>query len=82
MSAWSQLISFSMALLIYLSLLLSSSPQTNEIVGKKTAGAVRAGMSVMACIGEQLAERESGATMEVCAAQVKKNEQTRLPASP
>lgn len=44
--------------------------ETNEVVGKKTAVAVAAGMSVIACIGEKLEHRESGKTMEVCAAQL------------
>lgn len=44
--------------------------ETNEVVGKKTAAAVAAGLSVIACIGEQLAERENGTTMTVCAAQL------------
>lgn len=44
--------------------------ETNEIVGQKTAGAIAEGMTVMACIGEQLAERENGTTMVVCAAQL------------
>lgn len=44
--------------------------ETNELVAKKTAVAVKAGLNVMACIGEQLAERENGTTMDVCAAQL------------
>lgn len=44
--------------------------ETNELVGKKTAAAVKEGMFVMACIGEQLVERENGITMVVCAAQL------------
>jgi len=44
--------------------------ETSELVGRKTAVAVHAGMSVIACIGEQLADRESGATMNVCAEQL------------
>jgi triosephosphate isomerase len=44
--------------------------ETNEVVGSKTKNAIDAGMSVMACIGEQLADRESGKTMEVCSAQL------------
>lgn len=44
--------------------------ETNELVGRKTAVAVQAGMSVIACIGEQLADRENGTTMEVCSAQL------------
>jgi triosephosphate isomerase len=44
--------------------------ETNELVGRKTAVAVRAGLSVIACIGEQLADRESGATLAVVSAQL------------
>lgn len=44
--------------------------ETNELVGRKTAVALKAGLSVMACIGEQLSERENGTTMVVCAAQL------------
>ncbi len=39
--------------------------ETSELVGRKTAVAVRAGMSVIACIGEQLADRENGSTLVV-----------------
>lgn len=41
--------------------------ETSDVVGRKTAAALAAGLSVIACIGEQLADRESGKTMEVCA---------------
>lgn len=44
--------------------------ETDDVVGKKTAVAIAAGLSVIACIGEQLAERESGNTMNVCARQL------------
>ncbi len=44
--------------------------ESSEVVAKKTAVAVQAGLSVIACIGEQLAERENGTTMDVCAAQL------------
>lgn len=44
--------------------------ETSEVVAKKTAVALQAGLSVIACIGEQLAERENGTTMDVCAAQL------------
>lgn len=43
---------------------------TDEIVGKKTKIALDNGLSVMACIGEMLAERESGKTMQVCTTQL------------
>lgn len=44
--------------------------ETNSVVGVKTKNALDCGMSVIACIGEQLAERENGTTMDVCAAQL------------
>jgi triosephosphate isomerase len=44
--------------------------ESNEIVGRKTALALTAGLSVIACIGEQLADRESGNTMNICSAQL------------
>lgn len=44
--------------------------ESSEVVGKKTAGALAAGLSVIVCIGESLQERESGRTMEVCAQQL------------
>lgn len=44
--------------------------ETSEVVGKKTAIAIAAGLSVIACIGEQLSDREAGITMTVCAEQL------------
>jgi triosephosphate isomerase (TIM) len=44
--------------------------ETSETVAKKTSNAINAGMSVIVCIGEQLAERESGATMDICIEQL------------
>jgi len=44
--------------------------ESNELVGKKTAAALKAGLSVIACIGESLKERESNETMNVCAGQL------------
>ena len=44
--------------------------ETSEVVGIKTKNAIDKGMSVMACIGEMLADRESGKTMDVCAEQL------------
>jgi triosephosphate isomerase len=44
--------------------------ETNEIVGRKTAVALAGGLSVIACVGELLEERESGRTMAVVAAQL------------
>ena len=36
----------------------------------KTKNAIDSGLSVMACIGEQLADRQNGSTMVVCAEQL------------
>ena len=44
--------------------------ETSEVVGVKTKNAIDAGLSVMACIGEQLADRQNGTTMKVCAEQL------------
>ena len=44
--------------------------ETNDVVGRKTAVALAAGLSVAVCIGEQLADRESGRTMAVCSEQL------------
>lgn len=44
--------------------------ETDHVVAVKTKNAIDAGMSVMACIGEQLEDRQSGATMAVCATQL------------
>eukprot|EP00600_Ochromonadales_sp_CCMP1393_P005139 CAMPEP_0174963914 /NCGR_PEP_ID=MMETSP0004_2-20121128/5588_1 /TAXON_ID=420556 /ORGANISM="Ochromonas sp., Strain CCMP1393" /LENGTH=238 /DNA_ID=CAMNT_0016212579 /DNA_START=99 /DNA_END=815 /DNA_ORIENTATION=- len=44
--------------------------ETSHVVGVKTKNAVDKGISVMACIGEQLEDRQSGATMAVCAEQL------------
>ncbi len=44
--------------------------ESSELVGRKTIAAIRGGLKVIACIGEQLVERESGATMAVCASQL------------
>ncbi len=46
------------------------SGESSQIVADKTAAALKAGLSVIVCIGEQLAERESGKTMDVCQAQL------------
>jgi triosephosphate isomerase (TIM) len=45
--------------------------ETSAIVATKTYNALKAGMSVILCIGEQLAERESGETMRICIEQLK-----------
>jgi triosephosphate isomerase len=44
--------------------------ETSDVVGRKTKVALDAGMSVIACIGEHLNERESGKTMDVCSEQL------------
>lgn len=44
--------------------------ETSEVVAVKTKNAIDAGMSVMACIGEMLEDRQSGNTMNVCAEQL------------
>mmetsp|Transcript_1313 Transcript_1313/g.2133 ORF Transcript_1313/g.2133 Transcript_1313/m.2133 type:complete len:258 (-) Transcript_1313:65-838(-) len=44
--------------------------ETSEVVGVKTKNAIDVGMSVIACIGEQLSDREGGKTMDVCAEQL------------
>jgi triosephosphate isomerase (TIM) len=44
--------------------------ESNELVAAKVAAALTAGLKVIACIGEKLEERESGVTMQVCAAQL------------
>lgn len=44
--------------------------ETNNVVGVKTKNAISKGMSVMACIGEQLADRQNGSTMKVCSEQL------------
>ena len=41
-----------------------------QVVGVKTKNAIDSGLSVMACIGEQLADRQNGSTMVVCAEQL------------
>jgi len=44
--------------------------ETSTVVGHKTKNAIDTGMSVIACIGEMLADRQSGATMKVCSEQL------------
>lgn len=44
--------------------------ETNEEVGKKVAAALKENLSVIACVGEKLEERESDKTMEVVEAQL------------
>jgi len=45
--------------------------ETDEIIGKKIAAAIKSGLNVIACLGEQLSERESGKTFEVVSTQLK-----------
>lgn len=44
--------------------------ETNEVVGKKVKISLDNGLTVIACIGEKLEERESKKTMEVCLSQI------------
>jgi triosephosphate isomerase len=44
--------------------------ESNDIVAKKTKISLDSGLSVIACIGEKLEERESGKTMDVCLSQL------------
>ncbi len=45
--------------------------ESDEFVGQKTRFALDAGVSVIACIGEKLEEREANITNEVVARQMK-----------
>jgi len=45
--------------------------ESSELVGKKLARAVAAGLKVVACLGETLQEREAGQTTEVVFAQLR-----------
>ena len=45
--------------------------EDSELVAKKVKVALDAGLKVMFAIGEKKEERESGITMDVCAAQVR-----------
>lgn len=44
--------------------------ETSELVAKKVKYAIDHGLNVMACIGETLAEREAGNTLNVCYSQM------------
>jgi triosephosphate isomerase (TIM) len=44
--------------------------ETDEMVAKKTKAALAAGLTPIVCVGETLAERESGHTERVCEAQL------------
>jgi triosephosphate isomerase len=41
------------------------SHENSELIGEKVATALKAGLSVIACVGEQLSERKAGTTMDV-----------------
>lgn len=45
--------------------------ESDELVGEKTAFALAAGVSVIACVGEKLEEREANITNDVVARQLK-----------
>jgi len=45
--------------------------ETDEVIGKKVGHALDAGLSVIACLGEHLSERESGQTFDVVFRQIK-----------
>jgi triosephosphate isomerase len=45
--------------------------ETNETVGKKAMAALKAGLTPVVCVGEMLAERESGKTFAVCEKQIR-----------
>ncbi|MFH1709653.1 MAG: triose-phosphate isomerase [bacterium] len=45
--------------------------ETNETVGKKTLAALKAGLTPIVCVGELLAERESGRTFTVIEKQIR-----------
>lgn len=44
--------------------------ETNELVCKKAKAAHRAGLKTIICIGETLAQRENGETIDVCSKQI------------
>jgi len=44
--------------------------ETDELVNKKAAAAINAGLKVIICIGETEAERDAGKTINVCSAQI------------
>ena len=44
--------------------------ESNELIGRKTAHALANGLKVILCVGETLAEREQGVTMNVVTAQL------------
>ena len=44
--------------------------ETDELINKKAAAAYEAGLKAVICIGETLAEREAGKTIDVCTRQI------------
>jgi len=44
--------------------------ESSHVVGIKTKNAISKGLSAIACIGEQLADRQNGTTMKVCSEQL------------
>ena len=44
--------------------------ESNELICKKSQAAYDAGLKVIICIGETLAERDAGKTIDVCSAQI------------
>ena len=44
--------------------------ETSHVVGVKTKNAIDVGLNAILCIGEQLADRQNGTTMTVCAEQL------------
>lgn len=44
--------------------------ESNELINKKASAAHQAGLKAVICIGETLAERDAGKTIEVCTAQI------------
>lgn len=44
--------------------------ESSELIAQKTLNAIEAGLTVVLCIGEQLEDRDAGATLEVLKAQM------------
>ena len=47
--------------------------ETSALVAKKAAAAYKSGLKAVICIGETLAEREAGKTLDVCVAQIEES---------
>lgn len=54
--------------------------ETNETVAQKTKNAISKKLSVVLCIGEKLAEREAGKTLEIIDEQLQAVKSKRIPA--